>query len=111
MIFYRMEVAIKEGNSENSREEMLEEAKAMLRVPTHDHIVNFQGISVNGKDVYILLEFCSSGTIASFLQTHSRNYSTKLESGDYEKVLTWCIQVADAMEFLVENNIIHVRYL
>ena len=103
-----MQVAIKEGNSENAKEEMLEEAKAMIRVATHDHIVNFQGISMDGEKVYLLLEFCSFGAINSFLQKHSENFRTKMEHGDFQQVVSWCVQVADAMEFLVKNNIIHV---
>ena len=46
---------------------MLEEAKAMIRVAKHDHIVNFQGISIDGEKVYVLLEFCSFGAVDGFL--------------------------------------------
>ena len=111
MHFYRIEVAIKEGNSDGAKEEMLEEAKAMIRVPKHDHIVNFQGISMEGDKVYLLLEFCSFGPVDSFLQKNSANFRTKLDHGDYNEVVSWCYQVADAMEFLVKNNIIHVSLL
>ena len=87
---------------------MLEEAKAMIRVAKHDHIVNFQGISADGEKVYILLEFCSFGAIDSFLVKNSENFRMKMERGNYKEVVSWCVQVADAMEFLVKNNIIHV---
>ena len=90
---------------------MLEEAKAMIRVPKHDHIVNFQGVSMDGEKVYLLLEFCSFGAIDDFLQKNSANFRAKLEHGDYKEVVSWCYQVADAMEFLVKNNIIHVSLL
>ena len=105
---FRIEVAIKTGRSDCAIEEMLEEAKGMIRVAKHDHIVNFQGISMNANRVYVLLEFCSFGTIESFLQNHSDHYRAALENGVYNGVVGWCIEVADAMEFLVENNIIHV---
>ena len=107
-LFPRIEVAIKEGSSSNAKEEMLEEAKAMIRVPKHDHIVNFLGISVDGEKVYVLLEFCSFGAIDSFLQKNSETFRMKMERGNYKEVVSWCVQVADAMEFLVKNNIIHV---
>ena len=90
---------------------MFEEAKAMIRVAKHDHIVNFQGISMDGDKVYLLLEYCSFGAIDSFLQSHSKNFRTKMEHGDFKEVVSWCVQVADAMEFLVENDIIHVSTL
>ena len=90
---------------------MLEEAKTMIRVPNHDHIVNFKGISLDVEKCYVLLEFCSFGAINSFLRANSANFRTKLANGDCKEVALWCYQVADAMEFLVKNNIIHVSLL
>ena len=107
-ICFRIEVAIKEGNTENATKEIVEEAKAMIRVSKHDHIVNFQGISVQENKVYVLLEFCSFGTIDSFLRSHTTNFRTKLENQDFKQVVNWCVQVADGMEFLVSKGIIHV---
>ena len=113
MNLLRIEVAIKEGISEDSRDDMLEEAKTMMKVPTHDHIVNFHGICLHEEQVYVLLEFCSLGSLDKYLRKHKEILTVKLERGDYEKIVNWCIQVADAMEFLAnpENNIIHVRIL
>ena len=88
---------------------MLEEAKAMIRVSQHDHIVNFQGISVQENQVYLLLEYCSFGPIDNYLQDYSEHYNFKLEHGSFKEIINWCIQVAEALEFLVKNNIIHVR--
>ena len=87
---------------------MLEEAKAMIRVSKHDHIVNFQGISMDGDKVYVLLEFCSFGSIDSFLEKNSENFRMKMECGNYKEVVSWSVQVTDAMDFLAKNNIIHV---
>ena len=42
-VIFRIEVAIKEASSPMRRDEMLDEAKAMIRVSKHDHIVNIQG--------------------------------------------------------------------
>ena len=103
-----MEVAIKEGNSDSAMEEMVEEAKAMIRVSKHDFIVNFQGISTDNSRVFILLEFCSFGSIDTFLQKRAAIFRPKLENQNFTEVVTWCYQVADAMEFLVSNEIIHV---
>ena len=107
-LFFRVEVAIKEGITENAKEEMLEEAKAMIRVSKHDHIVNFQGISVAENKVHILLEFCSFGSIESYLQNNTKTYRIQLEQQKFKQVVNWCIQIADAMEFLVKHEIIHV---
>ena len=81
----------------------------MIRVSQHDHIVNFQGISVQENQVYLLLEYCSFGPIDTYLQNYSEHYTFKLEHGSFKEIINWCIQVAKALEFLVKNNIIHVR--
>ena len=106
-------MAIKEGISEDSRDDMLEEALTMIQVPTHDHIVNFQGISVHENQLLVLLEFCSLGSLDKYLRKHKENLTVKLERGDYQEIVNWCIQVADGMEFLAnpENNIMHVIIL
>ena len=92
---------------------MIEEAKSMILVANHDHIVNFHGISMNGENVYILLEFCSFGSVDKFLRRHSENFRMKMDHGNYKDVVSWCLQVADAMEFLAkpESYIIHVSHL
>ena len=103
-----MEVAIKEAHAKDAKEEMLEEAKSMIKVSKHDHIVNFQGVCVENDSVYLLLEFCSLGPIENFLQLHRKEIISKLENNDSKELIQWCAQVADGMEFLSSKNIIHV---
>ena len=69
--FFRFEIAIKEAQAEHSKDEMLEEAKTMIRVSKHDHIVNFQGLCVEKESVYLLLEYCALGPIDDFLQRNA----------------------------------------
>ena len=49
---------------------MLDEAKTMIRVSKHDHVVNFQGVCIHNDTVYLLLEFCSLGPIDNYLQKY-----------------------------------------
>ena len=106
-IFLRFEVAIKEALSENAKIEMLEEAKAMIRVSKHDHIVNIQGICEHNDSVYLLLEFCSLGPIDDFLRKQNSTLNNQTSIKD---LIHWCSQVADGMEFLAAKNIIHVSF-
>ena len=103
-----MEVVIKEALEKGTKEEMLDEAKAMIRVSKHDHIVNFQGICFHNDTAYLLLEFCSLGQIDHFLQKHSKQMGSKLENQDFTALVQWSVQVADGMEFLAKEDIIHV---
>ena len=83
----------------------------MIRVSKHDHIVNFQGICLEKEVAYILLEFCSLGSIKSFLHKHNSEMMSELRNNEYENVIEWCAQVADGMDFLASKNIIHVRMI
>ena len=103
-----MEVAIKEASSPSARNEMLDEAKAMIKVSKHDHIVNIQGLSVNEDSVYLLLEYCTNGPVDHFLQKHEKEFTTKLSDGSYSEMIYWGMQVSDAMAFLASKDIIHV---
>ena len=110
--FFRFEVAIKEAIVQNARYELFEEAKAMIRVSKHDHIVNLQGICDSNDSVYLLLEFCALGPIDDFLKGHALEINSKVSTnGGYEKLIQWCTQVADGMGFLAKKNIIHVSPL
>ena len=87
---------------------MLDEAKAMIRVSKHNHIVNFQGICVANDSVYLLLEHCTLGSIDNYLRKHAREMNQKLQNQNFSGLMGWCIQIADGMEFLVKENVIHV---
>ena len=87
---------------------MLDEAKTMIRVSKHDHVVNFQGVCIHNDTAYLLLEFCSLGPIDNFLQKYAKQMGSKLENQDFTDLVNWSAQVADGMEFLAKENIIHV---
>ena len=103
IIFFSFEIAIKEAQAHSERLELLEEAKAMIRVSKHNHIVNIQGVCHHKDSVYLLLEFCALGAIDDFLRKQS-----KLSNHNIQDITQWCRQVADGMGFLADKNIIHV---
>ena len=105
---FRIEIAIKESQEQGTKLEMLDEAKSMIRVSKHNHIVNFQGICVANDSVYLLLEYCTSGSIDSYLKKGAREMNQKLRNRDFSGFMGWCIQIADGMEFLAKENVIHV---
>ena len=102
-IYFRFEIAIKEAQAHSDKQGMLEEAKAMIRVSKHDHIVNIQGVCNHKDSVYLLLEFCALGAIDDFLRKQSN-----LSNHNIQDITQWCRQVADGMGFLADKNIIHV---
>ena len=84
---------------------MLHEAKAMMRVPKHSHVVNFLGIGQHNDYMHfcLLMEYCSNGQLKSYL---SNNYTQLVDRID--RLFHWSEHIANAMDFLVQNDIIHV---
>ena len=107
--FTRVEVAIKEVSSKEGIKDHIHEAKTMARVIRHDHIVNLQGITCSGHNIYLLLEFCAHNSIQKYLEkSHAKYVQKAKESHDYDFIMRSCVQVASGMTFLAENGIKHV---
>ena len=107
---FRIEVAIKEGISQDAHDEMLHEARAMIRVSKHENIVNLQGISVKKNSIYLLLEFCAFGPMDTFLKNHETEYKNLMKENNFDPLIKWCRDISDGMKFLVENEVIHVSF-
>ena len=105
--FHRFDVAIKIATDEDAKDEMLHEAKSMARLSKHKHIVNLQGICLHQNETYLILEFCSLGSVESYLQKHYGHYSQCLKDRDYYFMLKCCLEVIEGMQFLVAKGITH----
>ena len=98
---------MKVATEQDAKDEMLHEAKAMIRLTKHRNIVNIQGVSVHQNQTYLLLEYCSLGSVESYLQKHADHFIQCLKNQDYEFILKCCTEVAEGMIFLVQKGIIH----
>ena len=79
----------------------------MTRITRNEHIVNLQGTSVHQNQIFLLLEFCAFGSVASFLKHNASYYRQCISNNDYEFLLRCCTQVASGMDFLVGKEVIH----
>jgi mitogen-activated protein kinase kinase kinase 13 len=94
--FNNEEVAIKKVKSK-------EEANLKhLKKLNHPNLVKFKGVSFNGEKVFcIIMEFCPFGQLYSYL---SSKESTLLKP---DQILDWSKQIANGMNYLHQNKIIH----
>lgn len=76
------------------REEMM-----VLELLDHPNIVQYFGIEVHRDRVYLFMEFCSGGSLASLLE-HGR-----IE--DETVVMIYALQMLEGLAYLHENNIVH----
>ena len=105
--FTKVEVAVKEAIRLEEKTDFIHEAKTMARVKRNDYIVNLQGISYAGQHIYLLLEFCTNGDVASYLKTYPE-FKARARENDYSFPIQCCSQVASGMVFLSNNGVKHV---
>ena len=76
------------------RDEML-----VLEMLDHPNIVQYFGIEVHRDKVYLFMEFCSGGSLASLLE-HGR-----IE--DETVIMIYTLQMLEGLAYLHENHIVH----
>lgn len=80
--------------SQQIRDEM-----GVLEVLDHPNIVSYQGIEVHRDKVYIFMEYCSGGSLASLLE-HGR-----IE--DETVIMVYALQLLEGLAYLHSSGIVH----
>jgi hypothetical protein len=83
---------------------------SILQTLRHPNVVSFIGLystkdranSISAQDVYIVMEYAPNGTINDHYRRPFTHISLKLRS-------RWMMQIAQAMEYLHQNNIVHLH--
>ncbi len=103
----RIDVAVK--TAKINAHDLLHEAKSMLRVPKHENIVQILAIICNEEqEVFLVMELCLNGSIKSYINEHRPYFWDCLQNSDYTTILGWALGVAQAMEFCVQKEVMHV---
>ncbi|KAM4055054.1 kinase [Hirsutella rhossiliensis] len=79
--------------------EKIREEMGVLEVLDHPNIVSYHGIEVHRDRVYIFMEFCSGGSLASLLE-HGR-----IE--DEQVIIFYALQLLEGLVYLHERGIAH----
>ncbi|KAK0389546.1 hypothetical protein NLU13_3121 [Sarocladium strictum] len=79
--------------------EQIREEMGVLEVLDHPNIVSYYGIEVHRDRVYIFMEFCSGGSLASLLE-HGR-----IE--DEQVIMVYALQLLEGLAYLHESGIAH----
>ncbi|PNY23674.1 MAP kinase kinase kinase wis4, partial [Tolypocladium capitatum] len=79
--------------------EKIGEEMGVLEVLDHPNIVSYHGIEVHRDRVYIFMEFCSGGSLASLLE-HGR-----IE--DEQVIIFYALQLLEGLVYLHERGIAH----
>jgi mitogen-activated protein kinase kinase kinase len=79
--------------------EQIREEMGVLEVLDHPNVVSYYGIEVHRDRVYIFMEFCSGGSLASLLE-HGR-----IE--DEQVIMVYALQLLEGLVYLHESGIAH----
>ncbi|PKY31560.1 kinase-like protein [Rhizophagus irregularis] len=95
-------IALKSFENNNLiMKEIINEIKLLHKVSSHTNIIKFFGITKRENSTYLLiLEYANSGTLGNYL----KDYFNKL---DWNMRLQFAIQIADAVSYIHQYDIIH----
>lgn len=79
--------------------EQIREEMGVLEVLDHPNVVSYYGIEVHRDRVYIFMEFCSGGSLATLLE-HGR-----IE--DEQVIMVYALQLLEGLSYLHESGIAH----
>ncbi|KAK7226336.1 hypothetical protein V2G26_014339 [Clonostachys chloroleuca] len=79
--------------------EQIREEMSVLEVLDHPNVVSYYGIEVHRDRVYIFMEFCSGGSLATLLE-HGR-----IE--DEQVIMVYALQLLEGLAYLHESGIAH----
>jgi mitogen-activated protein kinase kinase kinase len=79
--------------------QQIRDEMGVLEVLDHPNIVSYHGIEVHRDKVYIFMEYCSGGSLASLLE-HGR-------VEDETVIMVYALQLLEGLAYLHQSSIIH----
>ena len=93
------EIRLQDPNQIPTIAEQIREEMGVLEVLDHPNVVSYHGIEVHRDRVYIFMEYCSGGSLASLLE-HGR-----IE--DEQVIMVYALQLLEGLTYLHESGIAH----
>jgi len=93
-------VALKFCQNRGQMEEFLREANLMITLPPHPNVVRMYGVSMDGTQPIIVMEYCGGGSLDTLLYDKDQHISDELK-------LRWVHEIAKGMNHLHKFNVIH----
>jgi serine/threonine protein kinase len=81
-------------------EEFMREANLMISLPPHPNVVRMYGVSIDGTQPIIVMEYCAGGSLDKLLYDKEQYIST-------EQKIRWVHEIAMGMSHLHKYNIVH----
>jgi serine/threonine protein kinase len=93
-------VALKFCQSRGKMDEFMREANLMITLPPHPNVVRMYGVSIDGTQPVIVMEYCAGGSLDELLFDERKEISNEQKIG-------WVYEIAQGMNHLHKHNIVH----
>jgi serine/threonine protein kinase len=93
-------VALKFCQNRGQMDEFMREANLMISLPPHPNVVGMYGVSIDGTQPIIVMEYCAGGSLDTLLYDREEQISE-------EQKIRWVNEVAMGMSHLHKYNIVH----
>jgi serine/threonine protein kinase len=93
-------VALKFCQNKGAIYEFMREANLVISLPSHPNVVRIYGVSIDGTQPIIVIEYCAGGSLDKVL------FDTEEHISDEQKIL-WVHEIALGMCHLHKHNIVH----
>ncbi|XP_069101700.1 serine/threonine-protein kinase Nek4-like [Argopecten irradians] len=100
VIYYALKIVQLAAVQESRERELVSREEEILKSIKHHNVVRFVDSFTEGKTVYLVMEYCSGGTLYEYIR--SRN--TKLPEDMFVNFLK---QIADGLKFLHKKKVLH----
>lgn len=86
---------------DNSMKEFRRETLTLILVGKHKNLVSLIGVSYNDKKVYILLDYCSGGSLFELV------HRTKEVEIEWAERIKFCKDIAEGMAYIHSFGLVH----
>jgi serine/threonine protein kinase len=93
-------VALKFCQNKGKMEEFMREANLMISLPPHPNVVRMYGVSIDGTQPIIVMEYCAGGSLDKVLFDEKQQISL-------EQKIKWVQEIAEGVKHLHKHNIVH----
>jgi hypothetical protein len=93
-------VALKFCQNRGKMNEFLREANLMISLSPHPNVVRIYGVSIDGTQPIIVMEYCAGGSLDKLLYDNEQQISLEVK-------LRWVYEIAVGMSHLHKFNIVH----
>jgi len=96
----KYQVALKFCQNKGKMDEFMREANLMISLPPHPNVVRMYGVSIDGTQPIIVMEYCAGGSLDKVL------YDIEMQISEEQKI-RWVCEIAQGMIHLHKFNIVH----